>query len=80
MANHTTSQFIDAIGPDALLSLEGMTERNLRHVRSVGYFAARWYRPIKELAESRRILCPLDAFSWQETKPIARQSSTAPMQ
>lgn len=57
---------IDGIGHDVLKQKFGMTDRNLRHVRSVGSFAAQWYRPIKDEAESRGIHCPLDAFNFKD--------------
>ena len=65
MDRNFAAKLIDEIGHDVLCSQLGFTERNLRHVRSTGQFAAQWYPPVKELAEVRGVDCPLSAFSFK---------------
>lgn len=66
MAKNSAQILIDALGLQTVLSFPGMTERNVRHARSVGYFSARWYKPLKSVADARGIDCPLDAFSFKD--------------
>jgi hypothetical protein len=42
-----------------------MTPRTIEHARYVGYFAARWYLPMKNLCEEFGFICPVDAFRWK---------------
>lgn len=65
MKNNPAYNLIEAIGHSVLRENLGLTERNLRHAKSVGYFAAKWYKPMKELAEGRGVYCPLDAFNFE---------------
>lgn len=62
----TISQFIDAIGKDVFLSELDVTERNLRHARAVGYFAAGWFVPVRRLAERHGVHCPEYLFNWKD--------------
>ena len=64
MEQNIAAKLIDQIGHDTLKKL-GLSERNLRHVRSTGRFAAQWYMPVKEIAERGGIFCPMDAFSFK---------------
>lgn len=69
MQPNPAQMLIDAVGHEVLRDALGLTDRNIRHARSVGYFAAQWYAPMKVLAESRGVFCPLDAFNF---KPVAK--------
>ncbi|WP_212525876.1 hypothetical protein [Actibacterium sp. MT2.3-13A] len=66
MSKSDTHQIIDAIGVDALTEI-GLSERNIRHAKSSGQFAAQWYERIKFLCDEQGIECPLSSFSF---KPI----------
>lgn len=74
MKSNPAQMLIDAVGHEVLRDSLGLTERNLRHARSVGYFAAQWYAPIKVLAESRGVFCPMEAFNF---KPVANLTGNA---
>lgn len=65
MRNNPAHTLIEAIGHSTLCECLGLTERNLRHAKSVGYFAAKWYAPMKALAESHGVFCPLEAFNFE---------------
>ncbi|HEV8035249.1 hypothetical protein [Yoonia sp.] len=65
MRNNPAHILIEAIGHSTLCECLGLTERNLRHAKSVGYFAAKWYAPMKALAESHGVHCPLEAFNFE---------------
>lgn len=57
-------KLVDALGHDVLVNEVGLTERNIRHIRSSGKFAAGLYRRVKEAAEPRGIFVPMGAFNF----------------
>lgn len=65
MAINHVSTIIDGLGHDHLIKL-GLTERNIRHAKSVGGFSALWYLPIKEAMDSQGLACPLGAFRFKD--------------
>ena len=72
MELNLAQKLIAAIGQDVLTSQAvGISERNLRHIKSVGYFPIKWYPPVKEVADIAGVHCPLAAFV--ATLPIYRR-------
>lgn len=65
MTQSPSSQIIDAIGQEFFTDQLGITDRNLRHYRTSGKFAAGWYRDIHIECVLRGVACPLDAFNWK---------------
>ena len=55
-----------------------MTERNIRHSRSAGRFAAKWYLAIKEVGEDLGVRVPLTAFSFERVELDLSESPEGP--
>ena len=68
------AHIIDALPVGALEGI-GMTQRTIRHARSVGTFAAAWYAKINRLCFDHGVPCPISAFRWKEApdKKIGNQ-------
>lgn len=64
-------QMMDQIGEKAFLDL-GLSQRNLRHIKTQGKFPAMWYLPVKQLLESHGLLCPIEAFKFAQ--PSSKKS------
>lgn len=75
MSKAPITNFINSIGQETLLSELDVTERALRHAKNVGYFAAGWYLPVKEVSERHGVHCPIDLFNW---KSLDKKRGAAP--
>ena len=61
---HSASSLIDEIGSNVLKDQLGLTDRNLRHIKSTGKFAAKFFLQISSIAAARDISVPVSAFTF----------------
>lgn len=60
-----SQQIIHALGEDFFVQELGLTERNLRHAKSVGQFAAHWFAAIDDACKKSGVPCPREAFNFK---------------
>lgn len=65
MAQNHVHTIINVLGEAYFLNTLGLTERNLRHAKSSGKFAAHYFDAVDEACRNKGLECPRDAFTWK---------------
>lgn len=65
----STADALDALGRDAVRERLKLTPSSMSDALrgDDAKFPARWYAPMKELADERGVELPLDVFHWRKT-------------
>ena len=61
----STSDIINAIGPDAIQSICQVGEFSIRAAKREGKFPASWFDAIERACSDRGIQCPRDLFAFK---------------